>query len=106
MIANPSVGGGGTSQKYTFTYSLSLVGGETINGIPITEEHRMFELEAGSINYLYYAPALGSLYTDSGTQIPTIIPTIRLSGIQTRAPAQWFTVRFIMPSENAVATNM
>lgn len=85
MIANPSVGGGGTSQKYTFTYSLGLDGGETINDIPIT-----------------YAPELGHLYTDSGTQIPTL----RLSGIQTRAPAQKFTYRFIMPSENAVATYM
>ena len=102
VIANPSVGGGGTSQKYTFTYSLGLDGGETINDIPITKDHRVFELEAGSINYLYYAPELGRLYTDSGTQIPTL----RLSGIQTRVPAQKFTYRFIMPSENAVATYM
>lgn len=102
MVINSSADRGGTSQKYTFTYSFGLDGGETINGIPITEEHRMFELEAGSINYLYYAPELGNLYTDSGTQIPTL----RLSGIQTRAPAQKFTYRFIMPSENIVATWM
>ena len=102
MIFNPSVGGGGTSQKYTFTYSFGLTGGETINGIPITEEHRMFELEAGSINYLYYAPELGDLYTESGTQIPTLM----LSDIQTRVQAPKVTYRFIMPSENAVTTWM
>lgn len=62
----------------------------------------MFELEAGSINYLYYAPELGDLYTESGTQIPTLM----LSDIQTRVQAPKVTYRFIMPSENAVTTWM